>query len=136
MQAKSFVRIDAKPGRPAQITRVPYRGGRELVVVRATLEELEARRVALSAAGWLKVIAQLAVPDPEFGRKVHALLDNVTAIDFECPAMETASEPGPTLRDASPVQVYRAWFEREHGRAMEPAVEQAFHTLLSEEGES
>jgi DNA repair protein SbcD/Mre11 len=133
-QHKSFVRIHATPGQPAKITRVPYRGGRELVVVRATLDELTARREALSTAGWLKVIVQLAAPDPDLGRKVHALLDNVMMIDVECPAIDPVAEPGPTLRDASPIQVYRAWFEREHGRAFDPALEQAFSTLLAEEG--
>jgi exonuclease SbcD len=133
-QRKSFVRIDASAGLPARITRVPYRGGRDLVVVRATLDELEARRHELLAAGWLKVIVQLAAPDPDIGRKVHALFANVTTVDFECPAADAAVAPGPTLRDASPGDVYRAWFEREHGRAVEPAVEHAFHALLAEAG--
>lgn len=133
-EAKSFVRIDAVAGRPAQIHRVPYRGGRPLTVVRGTLDELATRRDELAAAGWLKVVAQLTAPDPELSRKVHALLDNVVAVDFECPAAEREAATGPTLRDAAPADVYRAWFERAHGRAPDDAVVQAFNRLLADAG--
>jgi exonuclease SbcD len=135
-EAKSFVRIDAVAGRPAQIHRVPYRGGRPLAIVRATLEELAARRDELAAAGWLKVIALLAAPDPELSRKVHALLDNVVTVDFECPAAERDATTGPTLRDAAPADVYRAWFERTHGRLPDDAVVAAFNQLLADAGGS
>lgn len=135
-EAKSFVRIDAAAGRPAQIHRVPYRGGRALTVVRGTLEELAARRAELATAGWLKVIARLAAPDPELSRKVHALLDNVVTVDFECPAAERETMTGPTLRDAAPADVYRAWFERTHGRALDDAVVKAFDQLLAGAGGS
>lgn len=135
-EAKSFVRIDAVAGRPAQIHRVPYRGGRPLTVVRGTLDELAARRSELAAPGWLKVVAQLAAPDPELSRKVHALLDNVVAVDFECPVAEREVTTGPTLHDAAPADVYRAWFERTHGRVPDDAVVQAFNQLLSDTGGS
>jgi type 5 capsule protein repressor-like protein len=115
---------------------VPYRGGRALAVVRGTLDELAARRDELAAAGWLKVIALLAAPDPELSRKVHALLDNVVAVDFECPVAEREAAAGPTLRDAAPADVYRAWFERAHGRVPDDAVVQAFNQLLSDAGVS
>ncbi|TMQ12222.1 MAG: hypothetical protein E6J91_21290 [Deltaproteobacteria bacterium] len=95
-EAKSFVRIDVAPGRPAQIRRVPYRGARELAVARGTLDELAARRDELAAAGWLKVIAQLSAPEPDLSRKVRALFDNVVAVDFECPSQEREGEAGPT----------------------------------------
>lgn len=135
-QAKSFVRIDAAAGRPAQIHRVPYRGGRPLTVVRGTLEELAARRDELAAAGWLQVVAELAAPDPELSRKVHALLDNVVTVDFECPAVEREAATGPTLRDAAPADVYRAWFERAHGHAPDDAVVNAFNQMLADAGGS
>lgn len=135
-EAKSFVRVDAVAGQPAQIRRVPYRGGRALAVVRGTLEELTARRGELAAAAWLKVVARLAAPDPELSRKVHALLDNVVSVDFECPAVDHDTASGPTLRDAAPVDVYRAWFERTHGRAPGDAIVQAFNQLLDDAGGS
>ena len=135
-EAKSFVRIDAAAGRPAQIHRVPYRGGRALTVVRGTLEELAARRDELATAGWVKVIALLGAPDPELSRKVHALLDNVVAVDFECPAIEREAVAGLGLRDAAPADVYRAWFERAHGRVPDDAVVQAFNQLLADAGVS
>jgi DNA repair protein SbcD/Mre11 len=133
-QAKSFVRIDAVAGRPAQIHRVPYRGGWPLTVVRGTLDELAARRDELAAVGWLKVVAQLQVPDPELSRKVHALFDHVVTVDFECPAAAHEAATGPTLRDAAPADVYRAWFERAHGRAPDDAVVHAFNRLLADAG--
>jgi exonuclease SbcD len=135
-EAKSFVRVDAVAGRPAQIHRVPYRGGRALTVVRGTLEELAARRDELAAAGWLKVVAQLAAPDPELSRKLHALLDHVVSVDFECPAVELDEATGPTLRDAAPADVYRAWFERTHRRVPDDAIVQTFNQLLADTGVS
>jgi exonuclease SbcD len=133
---KSFVRIDAVPARPAQVSRVPYRGARPLTVVRATLDELAARRDELATAGWLKVIVQLAAPDPDLARKVHALLDHVVAVDYECPVVDRAAAVGPTLRDAAPSDVYRGWFEREHGRPADAAVVEAFNQLLADAGAS
>jgi exonuclease SbcD len=133
-EAKSFVRIDAVAGRPAQIHRVPYRGARPLTVVRGTLDELAAHREELAAAGWLRVIVQLAAPDPELSRKVHALLDHVVTVDFECPITEPDVATGPTLRDAAPVDVYRAWFEREHERVPDEGLVSAFNQLLADAG--
>lgn len=131
-EAKSFVRIDAVAGRPARIARVPYRGARPLAVVRATLDELVARRDELEAAGWLKVIARLAAPDPDLSRKVRALYDNVVTVDFECPVADEEVGAAPTLRDAAPADVYRAWFARQHGRPVDDALVQAFDDLMAE----
>lgn len=135
-EAKSFVRIDAVPGRPAQIRRVPYRGARELAVVRGTLDEIAARRDELVGARWLKVVVELPAPDPELSRKVRALLDNVVTVDFECPIQDRTPTAGLTLRDASPVEVYRGWFERVHGRGVDDAVARAFNELMADTGAS
>lgn len=134
-EEKSFVRIDVEPGRPAKLMRVPYRGGRPLAVVRATLGELVARRKELASAGWLKVIVKLDKPDPDLATKVHSMLDNVVVLDVEYPEREEdEKESLPTLRDSAPRDVYRAWFEHEHGHAPDAALLDAFDKLLGEMG--
>ncbi len=131
-EAKSFVRIDAAPGRPARIHRVPYRGGRPLAIVRATLDELAARRDELAAAGWLKITVLAPEPDPELSRKVRTLLDNTVAVDLACPVRDPDDAGTPATGDELPAEVYRAWFTRTHGRDADDATLRAFDALMAD----
>jgi exonuclease SbcD len=134
-EQKSFVRVDAEAGRPARIERVPYRGGRSLAIARGSLDELADRRAELGGERWLKVIVELERPDPDLARKVRDLFDDVVFVDFECPEVEAEEEESVTI-EGDPTELYRRWFEREHGRPPEAPIVEAFERLLTETGDT
>jgi DNA repair protein SbcD/Mre11 len=118
-EEKSFVVIDARPGRPAEIHRVPYWGGVPLKRLRATLAELERDSSALRDAGWLSVTVPIVAPDPDLSGKVRRLLPNVLVVDSELPQEdEQRSEIDRTM--LTPIDLFRAYFRKEHNGA-EPA---------------
>ncbi len=81
-EEKSFVVVGATPGpTPARIATVPYKGGRQLMKIRATLQQLESRAEELRHAGWLKVIVPLDMPDSDINRKVRMLLPGTVKRD-------------------------------------------------------
>jgi exonuclease SbcD len=113
-EEKSFVVIDARRGQPAEIQRVPYRGGIPLAQVRATLADLECDAERLRNDGWLRVVVPLSAPDLDISGKVRRLLPNAVAVDIEAPELEheciEVDRAGLT-----PVQLFGAYFCNEHG---------------------
>jgi exonuclease SbcD len=128
-QQKSFVVVDVKPGLPARVHRVHHEGGKPLADLRLTLAELEAREQELRNAGWLRLTIPLGEPDLDLARKVRQRLPNALVIRPELP---TRQETPPACRAGkSPVEMYRDYHAREHGRPPAPCVEEAFQTLYA-----
>jgi DNA repair protein SbcD/Mre11 len=118
-EEKSFVVIEAQPGRPATIHRVPYCGGVPLRRIRATLAELERDAAALRNAGWLSVTVPISAPDPDLSGKVRRLLPNVLVVGSELPE-EDERLPDIDRALLTPVDLFRAYYRKEHNGA-EPA---------------
>jgi exonuclease SbcD len=132
-QEKSFVVIDVKPGRPAKISRVPCEGGTPLLDLKLTLPELEVREQELRSSGWLRVTVPLNAPDPDLARKVRERLPNALVIRPELPHQEIGIV---TSRNGkSPVDMYRDYHQREHGRPPETSVDEAFQQLYNQSGD-
>ena len=131
--AKSFVVIDAEPGVPATIRRIPYEGGRKLCTVAASLPELEARADELRGAGWLRVRVTATKRDPELAGRVRALLENAVVVELVLP--ERDEQPPQAARlasDAAPRDLFRAYFLARHGMEPDAPVLEAFDQLLAE----
>jgi exonuclease SbcD len=118
-EEKSFVVIDARPGRPAEIHRIPYCGGVPLRRIRTTLADLERDATTLRDAGWLSVTVPISAPDPDLSGKVRRLLPNVLVVDSELP-QEDQRPPEIERALLTPADLFRAYFRKEHGGA-EPA---------------
>ena len=132
-QEKSFVVIDVKPGRPAKISRAPYEGGVPLLDLNLTIPELEVRDQELRSSGWLRLTVPLNEPDPDLARKVRERLPNALVVRPELPHQEigiVASRNG-----KSPVEMYRDYHQREHGRPPETSVEETFQHLYTQNGD-
>jgi len=131
-EEKSYVVIDAHPGRPAEIQRIPYRNGVPLRRIRATLTELEHDATALRDAGWLSVTVPVTAPDPDLNGKVHRLLPNTLVVDPDLP-QEDERPPEIDRASLSPADLFRAYFRKEHGGG-EPAdnLVEAFNELRSQ----
>jgi exonuclease SbcD len=132
-QEKSFVVVDVKPGLPAKISRVPYEGGRPLLDLKLTIPELEVREQELRSSGWLRLTVPLDEPDPDLARKVRERLPNALVIRPELPYQEAATAV--SRNGKCPVEMYRDYHQREHGRPPETSVEDTFKDLYTQSGD-
>src|SRR5262249_22092091 len=130
-EEKSFVIVDARPRQPVRIERVPYRGGKPLTVVTASLADLERDAVQLRERGWLRVIVPLIARDPDINSKVRRLLPNAVSVKAEAPEVE---EPitAVSLKELRPSDLYRTYHRSEHGSEADAALIDAFRGLWSE----
>jgi exonuclease SbcD len=129
-EEKTFVVVEASPGRPATVEHVPYEGGLPLFDLRATLEELE-ETADEHRTGWLRVTVPLTEKDPDLNRKVRELLPNALVVRAELPEPEEPSdirlEPG-----VSPVGHYGAYHLRAHQQEADWAVLETFQNLYDQ----
>ncbi|GIW42259.1 MAG: nuclease SbcCD subunit D [Candidatus Binatia bacterium] len=135
-EAKSFVWIEASPGVPARVERIPYEGGKELETVRTTLEDLPNIADRARADRWLRVVLSLPGRIPDASRRVRELLPNALVVQVELPE-EEREETEPVRRDARPDALYREYFRKAHGHEPPAELVEAFASLyegeLSEE---
>ncbi|MEQ1569136.1 MAG: exonuclease SbcCD subunit D [Myxococcota bacterium] len=127
-QDKSFVVIDAVAGAPARISRVPYEGGRPLIVVRGTVAEVSSRASALAHA-WVKVVLPASESAPDVARKVRQAVPTAVAVDLE--RAEPVAEPVVERAAQSPLAAYRAYVAHAHGRDPDPALCALFDELYA-----
>lgn len=120
-EAKSFVVIDARAGRPANLERVPYEGALPLGEIRGTLEDLERDGPALIDRGWLRVRVPVPMNDPDLAAKVRRILPNAVVIEPELPVSETPENGASPGRDLEPRMLFSEYFRKTH--AFDPAVE-------------
>lgn len=137
-EEKSFVLVDARPGQPARMERVPYRGGKQLKRVRATLKDLERDAAALAGPDLLLAVqVPLETPDPDINARVRGLLPNALRVDVELPAARTLFDaPAAAARAhaTDPAELYAAYVRQSRGEAaLEPELLQAFKDLYAEE---
>lgn len=128
-ESKSFVLLDVRPGQPARIERVPYRGARRLERVRLDLGTLEQRAEMLrNEPAYLWVTVPLEAPDPELNGRVRRLLPNAVKVEPELPAAPATAATRPPA-GTPPREMFAAYY-RAQGR--EPAAEllAAFDDLL------
>ena len=115
-EEKGYVLIDARPGMPARIDRLPYKGGKPLLKIRGTLQELEARAESLADAGFLHVTVPGDRPDPDLSRKVHNALSRSRVIKVIPELPEAPAETSPAeARATTPVELFRQYYRAEHG---------------------
>ncbi len=112
-EAKGWVMVNAKPGQPAAVERVPYRGGTPLVHVTLSLAQLERDASALSSRGHLWVTVPLTTPVPDLSVRVRRLVPNAVKVQAEIPTAESgrAAMPAP---GTAPRDLYRAYYTEAH----------------------
>jgi len=128
-EEKSFVVIEAHAGVPSKTLRVPYEGGTPLKTFEGTWEELAAATDMLRAAGHLRVFLKLAEIEPDVVKRVRELVPNAVAVQVRLPELDATSPTVRPQREASPLELYRAYCERKYEMPPEPAVIEAFAEL-------
>ncbi len=127
-EEKAWVLVDARPGQPAAVERVPYRGGTPLRRVRASFSELERDAAALAGRGHLWVTVPLGSPEPDLAARVRRLVPNAVRVQAELPRTEHAGAVPPPP-GASPRELYRAYYEETHGVRPTDEILEAFDAL-------
>lgn len=129
---KTWALIDLRPGQPARLERVPYRGGRRLERVRASFEELERDAADLRARdALLWVTVPLEQPDPELNGRVRQLLPGAVKVESELKATDSAGQTPRPPRGALPSDLFRGYYAA-GGREPSESVIREFDRLLHE----
>jgi exonuclease SbcD len=131
-EAKSFVVVDAEPGRPAKVERVPYQGGTPLATFEGTLEEIEREKDRLAKAGWLRVTVRVDQPRFDLNSLVRKVLPNAISVDVALPEAVERPADGGSRRAAAPRDLYKAFHQRLHELAPDEALLDAFVRLYDE----
>ena len=130
-QQKTFVLVNATPGRPAQVEHVPYQGGLPLQDVHAALSELEADADKHRDGCWLRVTVPLTEKDPDINRKVREILPNALVVRVELPTPSSEAVER-FAAGASADEHYSAYHRKEHGRDPDSAVLETFQELYEQ----
>jgi exonuclease SbcD len=131
-QQKSVVIVEAAPGTPATVREVPLCGGRPLLDVRGTLDQVTA---AAEGAGdaWLRVLVETDGPVPGIADRVREALPN--ALDVRLVYERTADqEPGPRTAGVAalgPRDQFATYERLTHGVEPDPALLAAFDEVLA-----
>jgi len=128
-EEKSFVVIEAHPGQPVRIHRVPYKGTIPLVDAHfPSLEDLERRAPEFRETGWLRVTVELPRPDPDLSARVRRLLPQAVVVRAQLP--ETPHlKPKVERRPESPQELYRLYHRLRYGTDPNRTLLEAFERL-------
>jgi exonuclease SbcD len=142
-QAKRVVLVEAHPGRPVEVQSVPLTRGRKLLDVEGTLDELQARADSLRGA-YLRVTLTVPAPAPGLANRVKEILPDALEVRLDYPRVEApaTSEDGTAesghdgitvpATAIEPVQRLQAYYRREHGADLPPAIAELFTRLYEE----
>jgi exonuclease SbcD len=142
-QAKRVVLVEAHPGRPVKVQNVPLTSGRNLLDVHGTLDELRARAENLRGA-YLRVTLNVPAPAPGLANRVKEILPDALEVRLDYPRVEApATSEGGTAEAGhdgtavpatviEPVQRLQAYYRREHGADLPPALAELFTRLYEE----
>jgi exonuclease SbcD len=128
-QAKSVVLIDIEPGLPAQVRTVPLNGGRKLLDVAGTLDEL--RSSAVDPEAYLRVMLSCDGPSPGLADDVRAILPRALEVRLDYERAAGTQEPGEVSRLA-PRELFARYYERRHGSSADERLVRLFDELFEE----
>ena len=82
----------------------------------------------LREAGHVRVFLKLTEMEPDIVKRVREQVPNAVAVQVKLPEIEATVMARPE-REATPVELYRAYCERRYEMAPEPALIEAFGLL-------
>jgi len=128
-QDKSVVIVDLNPGRPAQVTTVGLSGGRRLLDVAGTLDELREQEIDPDA--YLRVAVRCDGPTPGLADDVRAILPGVLLVTLDYEREPGSFEPGEAQR-LEPRELFARYFQQRHGAAADERLLKLFDELFEE----
>ncbi len=127
--------------RKVEVLRVPARDASPLEDVLAQLEALPAldAEVPEWTRPYLEVCVSLPRPEPALRRKVEAVLEGRAVRLVKLTPAYTGTggaladaQPGISLKERTPEDVFRARYARDYTEPLEPALLESFHSLLTQ----
>lgn len=129
-QDKRVLIIEARPGRPAEITSIPLKSGRKLRSIAGTMRELEAHAGTLGDE-LLRVTIKLDTPTPGIADRIREVLPNALHINIDVPRAEGIESVH--ITGADPNTLFAAFYRRRYETEPPQEVASLFTKLYEEE---
>jgi exonuclease SbcD len=128
-QDKSVVIADLEPGLPSRTRLVPLTGGRPLLDVTGSLDDLRAMDVDPEA--YLRVMLRCDGPAPGLADDVRDVLPNALEVRLDYERAPGEREPG-ELRRLSPRELFSRYYADRHGAPPDERLVKLFDELFEE----
>lgn len=136
-QDKSFVVIEAEPGRPATLTRVPYEGGRRVRTWQGSLDDLQRdAEILRSCDEHVRIELQLDSPQANVNALVRELVPNTVLVRVHFPIEEEEEESEqqrPTTMALD--ELFDAYHQGRYGAAAPEGLAKAFSAIYTRASE-
>ncbi|MCB9697634.1 MAG: exonuclease SbcCD subunit D [Alphaproteobacteria bacterium] len=132
-ETKSFVVIEAEPGKPARKSPIPYEGGRRLRTWEGSLDELSHSADELRASGdHVRIQLRLDAPQPDIANHVRERVPNAVVIRVLLPE---PAEAQAQERPEAPRPLFEAYYQERYGRPPDEAVTRVFEDVYERASE-
>lgn len=128
-QDKSVTLVTVDPGKPAKVRTIPLSGGRKLVNVAGTLDEL--RAVEVDPNAYLRVLLHCDGPAAGLADDVRAILPLALEVRLDYERVAGTHEPG-ELRHLPPRELFARYYADRHGAKADDRLVRLFDELFEE----
>lgn len=128
-QEKSVTLVDVDPGKPAKVEQVPVSGGRRLIDVTGTLEEL--RGMEVDPEAYLRVLLRCDGPSPGLAEDVREMLPLALEVRLDYERAPHEKEPGEQRRLA-PRDLFARYYAERNGAPADERLVKLFDELFEE----
>ena len=122
--------IDARPGRPVEQRPVPLTGGRQLVELRGTLDEVVARAGEVADA-YVRVALEVEGPEPGLAQRVRDAIPLAVDVQLEYDR-DPEQAPESEIGQLSPQELFVRYYRSRHQAEPAPELLALFTELLDE----
>jgi len=126
-EQKSFVYVEARPGKPAKIRRIAYEGTVPLTRVSLDFAELQKLAEGLRHEGYLEVTVKLEKHDSDINSKVRKMVPNAVSVRQEYP--EQQEEVRLHRRGLAPAELYSLYHRGQYSAEPSERILRAFQEL-------
>jgi exonuclease SbcD len=128
-QEKSVAIVELAPGRPPDVTTLALKGGRRLLDVAGTLDELRAMEIDPDA--YLRVTLRCDGPSPGLADDVREFLPGALVVQLDYERETGGREPG-ELQRLEPRELFARYYQHHHGAPAEERMLRLFDELFEE----
>ncbi len=128
-QDKNVTLVTVDPGQPAKVQKIPISGGRKLLDVTGTLDELRAQKVDPQA--YLRVLLRCDGPAPGLADDVRAMLPMALEVRLDYERAPGTPEAGEKRRLA-PRDLFAQYYNDRHGAPADDRLVRLFDELFEE----
>ncbi len=128
-QEKSVVLVSVDPGKPAKTKTVALTGGRQLLDIAGTLEEL--REMQVDPEAFLRVMLRCDGPAPGLAEEVREILPAALEVRLDYERAAGEHEPGEQGR-LKPRELFERYYQTRHGAEASKSLMGLFDELLEE----